>query len=633
VRTLDQTKCAARRWRSLAILLWRAAGWRAVAIAAFTVVRGLLPMFVIFSIGLLGGAVPGAVAHGLDSPEGTRALLALALVGAAFLAHGACDALATYTGRVLATRYALTVHDTVARCALTPASVKLLEEPAVVAEFAAVEEYERTGVYRDGIWYLQFLVSFRTQAVAVFVVLLGFRWWAPVVLLAGWLMVNWAGLRWIKKGIEAKHVESGAGLRRARYMRGLAVEPGAAKEIRIFGLGGWAVEQYTRGWRVAMTELWRSRKAGWSGIGLALAAHTTAHVLVLGALSSAALRGDVSVAALVVFVQAVLVSGVQGPAGEAQWTVGQVLLGADKVLQLEARTCGARSTGSDEHPMRVGPPRPPGPTRSATEVRLQRVSFTYPSRTRPTLEGLDLVVPASQSLGLVGENGVGKTTLIKLLCGLYQPDSGRVVLSNGVDGSLGTPPIAVIFQDFTRYDLSLRENVGLGCPALAADDAAIEMALRDAGAFDLLDSLPAGLDTVLSPAYDSGTELSGGQWQRVALARALLAVHGGAGLLVLDEPTANLDVRAEVEVFERLLDVTRGLTTILVSHRLSSVRRVDRIAVIAEGRVVEEGKHDELMARGGRYAAMYTLQAQRFVSSSTVGNHLAHGEQADDANA
>jgi len=171
--------------------------------------------------------------------------------------------------------------------------------------------------------------------------------------------------------------------------------------------------------------------------------------------------------------------------------------------------------------------------------------------------------------------------------------------------------IAVVFQDFTRYEMSARDNIGFGALDLAGDQRALEDAARRAGALDLVEALPRGWDTVLSRAYAGGRDLSGGQWQRIALARALLAVRHG-GVLVLDEPTASLDVRAEAEIFDHFLDLTRGLTTILISHRFSTVRHADRIVVLEGGRVLEDGAHDELVQAGGRYAEMFQMQASRF---------------------
>ena len=172
--------------------------------------------------------------------------------------------------------------------------------------------------------------------------------------------------------------------------------------------------------------------------------------------------------------------------------------------------------------------------------------------------------------------------------------------------------VAVIFQDFTRFHVTAHENVGYGARTMANQQARLREAAAKAGALNLIESLPLGWETVLSREYTGGAELSGGQWQRIALARALMAVEGGARLLILDEPTANLDVRAEAALYERFLDITAGLTTILISHRFSAVRQADRVVVLADGRIEEQGTHEELVALGGQYAHAYELQASRF---------------------
>jgi ATP-binding cassette subfamily B protein len=247
----------------------------------------------------------------------------------------------------------------------------------------------------------------------------------------------------------------------------------------------------------------------------------------------------------------------------------------------------------------------------APELRFVDVAFRYPAADRLVLEGFDLTVPAGSSLAIVGQNGAGKTTLAKLLCRLYDPTDGRIEV-DGVDlATLDVDAwrrrVTAVFQDFVRFELPLRDNVA---PDGAPDDV-IRAALVEAGAEDLAD-----LDTPLAKGYAGGTDLSGGQWQRVALARALCAVRQGAGVVLLDEPTAQLDVRGEAEIFERVLAATRQCTTILVSHRFSTVRHADRICVLEHGRVVELGSHDELMAAGGRYRTMFELQAQRFQAAA-----------------
>jgi ATP-binding cassette subfamily B protein len=242
----------------------------------------------------------------------------------------------------------------------------------------------------------------------------------------------------------------------------------------------------------------------------------------------------------------------------------------------------------------------------AREIRLRDVTFGYGDGAS-VLEHLNLTIPAGSSLAIVGQNGAGKTTIAKLLCRFYDPQSGAIEI-DGIDLREFDPAswrrrITAVFQDFLRLELPLRDNVA---PAGAPDEV-IRAALESAGAAHL-----AALDTVLARGYEGGTDLSGGQWQRVALARALASVDLGAGVVLLDEPTAQLDVRGEAEIFDRLLAATRHCTTILISHRFSTVRHADRICVLEHGRVIELGTHDELMDLGGRYRTMFDLQAQRF---------------------
>jgi len=254
------------------------------------------------------------------------------------------------------------------------------------------------------------------------------------------------------------------------------------------------------------------------------------------------------------------------------------------------------------------------------EIVFENVGFTYAGSTRPIYSGLDLTIKAGTSLGIVGNNGAGKTTLIKLLSRMYDPQEGRILV-DGIDLREFEPSswqrrVAAIFQDFVHYEYSAQDNVGFGHIEKRDDIDALNRVAALVGADRIIEDLPNGWQTILTRSYEGGAELSGGQWQRIALARALFAVEGGAGVLVLDEPTANLDARAEVLLFDRFLEVTKGATAVLISHRFSTVRRADKIVVIEDGKVVEQGTHDELLAVDGRYAYAFNLQAGRYEEDS-----------------
>ena len=258
----------------------------------------------------------------------------------------------------------------------------------------------------------------------------------------------------------------------------------------------------------------------------------------------------------------------------------------------------------------------------AGEISLHGVRFSYPHAPQTVLDGIDLTIPAGSSLAIVGVNGAGKTTLAKLLCRLYDPTEGTIEVDGvdlrELDIASWRRQVTAVFQDFVRFELSLRDNVAPMASAMAgASDDEIRAALAKAGADGLAD-----LDTPLAKGYPGGTDLSGGQWQRVALARALCAVHAGARLVLLDEPTAQLDVRGEAAIFEQLLSATRDVTTIVVSHRFSTVRHADRICVLEHGRVEELGTHEELMTQRGRYHTMFNLQARRFQATQDEEGHL-----------
>ncbi len=251
----------------------------------------------------------------------------------------------------------------------------------------------------------------------------------------------------------------------------------------------------------------------------------------------------------------------------------------------------------------------PVPVGLGSDIQVDSVVFRYPAQTRNAVDTIDVHIPKGQVVALVGENGSGKTTLAKIIAGLYSPTSGTVRVGGvdlaGLQGSARTRHAVTVFQDFARFALSAHDNIALGDTARMNDPARVQQSIDAAGLGGVIDALPNGLDTILASQFEGGVDVSSGQWQRFALARAF---YRDAPVLLLDEPTAALDARSEYLLFERVREIARGRTVILISHRLASVRDVDRIIVMRTGRIVESGTHQELIASGGLYAELTDLQ-------------------------
>jgi ABC-type multidrug transport system fused ATPase/permease subunit len=559
--------------------------------------HGLLPALFAIAMGVLVGAVQ----------RGEPLTAALVFVGGAFVLLQILTPIQTAVSHNLGDRIAAFLYDRLTEAAVRPQGMAHLEDASLTTDLTVARDFD-LGMTGPPLSYsLDFIAGGLVGMIgglASAAVLFAFNWWAPLVLASGWLATHWL-LR--ESGVwRDRNTEEVRGAQRdAHYLYRLAVDPPPSKELRLFGLARWTIDRFAKR-RTTLHQLQyeatrlRERPLAWSLVLVA-----AANIIVFWMLGSSALAGRMDLGRLVMF--AMCAVGTSAIAfGGLNWALdgASAPVAAVKRLEPSMASVGSLSSG-----------RAHAANMPAREIRFRHVAFAYPGGT-PVLDGFDLVIPAGSSLAIVGQNGAGKTTLAKLLCRLYDPQRGAIEI-DGIDVrdlnlTAWRARLAAVFQDFVHLELPLRDNVA---PAGAPDEV-IRAALAQAGASNL-----ASLDTILARGYEGGTDLSGGQWQRVALARALAAVRMGAGVVLLDEPTAQLDVRGEAEIFERLLDATRHCTTILVSHRFSTVRHVDRICVLEKGRVVELGSHDELMKLKGRYRTMFDLQAQRFASEDEEGRH------------
>jgi ABC-type multidrug transport system fused ATPase/permease subunit len=552
---------------------------------------------------LLRGVLPAvfAVAMGLlvASVEGRENLVpGLALVGVVFVLLQILAPIQQALGANLGDRTAAWLYDRLTDACVRPQGMGHLEDPKLTGDLTIARDFDlgMTGppLFISMDFIAGGLVEF-TGGVTSAIVLAAYAWWAPLVLGGAWLATHWL-LRESSVWRDRNTAEVRGAQRDAEYAYRLAVDPPASKELRLFGLVDWTIDRFVNrrtklhALQYKATRL-RERPVVWSMLLV-----IGANVLVFWSLASSAIDGSLSLGRLVMFAQCAVGTSMIAFGG-LNWALDGSASPVAAVLRLESSMGTAGALPSGQRPA-AGLP--------AKEIRFRNVSFAYPGGSS-VLDAFDLTIPAGSSLAIVGQNGAGKTTLAKLLCRLYDPQTGAIEI-DGVDVrelnlDSWRSRLTAVFQDFIRFELSLRENVA---PA-GAHDTAIQSALESAGAANL-----AGLDTVLAKGFEGGTDLSGGQWQRVALARALCAVQTGKGVVLLDEPTAQLDVRGEAEIFDRVLAASRHCTTILISHRFSTVRHADRICVLEHGKVVELGTHDELMAANGRYRTMFDLQAKRF---------------------
>jgi ATP-binding cassette, subfamily B, bacterial len=597
-----------RRLQLVRTLRYAPAGLVAT-VAAITTVSGLLPVAFILAGGLLTREIEGALARS-DGRDLQGVIVAFLLLMGLFLLSEMFLPLQGRLRWLLSKRIDGVARHRAIEAALAGNDMAHLHDEEMlrglrrvrgIVEHAVTPGTGATGTlgvareYLTGLACAAILIRFDPLlGVVVLAVALALRlrWRAEVIAIID---------AWID-GLDA--------MSEARYFVELGLGRQAALEARLFGLRDWIRQRITvagiRGW----TPTWRNRT-------LRLGRQSTIQVALSGGIAVIALRwgadqanrGSLTVADLAVFVPALFsVLGL----GRVFNDDTAVEYGAHTLPGLEHVEAGAALAVSREA---VG--RRVTPTENAPAIDLRGVSFRYPGTDADVLRSVDLAIPSGSSAAIVGLNGAGKSTLVRLMCGLYAPDRGTVSVDGvdlrQIDLDAWHRRIAPMFQEFVRLQVSVRQNVTAGAPERSADEAELREVLDDAGVTAFADRLPDGLETPLATWYADGTDLSGGQWQRVGVARAIYALDAGARFLILDEPTSNLDTSSEERLVERLLVGTAGeVTKLLITHRLSLARRTDRIFVLEQGEVVEQGSHDDLIAMGGRYASAFAMQAAMY---------------------
>jgi ATP-binding cassette subfamily B protein len=628
-------------WR----LLWASSKPLSVAVLAWAALDTFDGPLVVGALGYVVGAVPAAVAGGMSSPAGGRLITALVVAALLYAASLILDP----AGGALATAASQRITGQLQARLLTavsaPVTVAHLEDPDTLNRLASAEG-SLTGFfpgYAPVTWVGS--VAGRLSGVLGCAVIAAYFWWLGLLLLVMWLAVRQVILKSVlKQAIDMRGQTTE--MRRAWYYTGVGSKARDAKEVRVFGLARFFGGRYAQ----HFTESIRAGHAGLRGLHRRAAACFVVvlggYALAIAAIADAARTHAIGPRSLAIMLPMLAITAAAGNVSYDDITLAWTLFGLPDADRLEQDL---------RPPSELDGSRDPGDA-PRTAVRFEGVRFHYPAATggsgpgtsgpgtsstgssgtgssgtgssgtgssstgaagpRDVLAGVDLELAAGTSTALVGVNGAGKSTLVSLLARLRDPTGGRITV-DGTDVRTLDPgrwqrAIALMPQDPVRYPLTAYDNVAFGAVEHADDRAGVQRAAQLAGFAAVVGELPHGWDTVLSRELPDGAELSGGQWQRLALARALFATFHGARVLVLDEPTAALDVRAEARFYQRFHEITAGLTTLVISHRFATVRRAQRIYVLDGGVITERGRHDELVAAGGTYAEMYKLQAARF---------------------
>ena len=590
-------------------LLWKSSRPLAAGVIAWMVAGALLPVAVVISLGLVVGAIPGTVAHGISSADGHRLIAALVLAALVYALSLIADPVGNALGTAASARITSQLQERLLTAVSAPVGVGHLEDTEVLDRLARAEG-SLTGFFPgDAPVTWAGSLAGRISGVIGCLVLAIFQWWLGLLLLVMWLAVRQVLLTAVlRQAIDLRGMTTV--MRRSWYFVGVGTKARDAKEVRVFSLARFVAARFRREHELFLAGSRDDRRSLHRRAAICFLIVLAGYVLTLAVITHDARTHEIGVRGLAILIPMLAVTTSAGSISYGDITLAWALSGLPDADRLE-QDLTPRDTGLEGA-------RPVG-DRPRHRVVLEDVHFRYPGGTADVLAGVDLELRAGQSTALVGVNGAGKSTLVSLLGRLRDPTGGRILVDD-VDVRELDPvgwqrKIALMPQQPVRYPVSAYDNVAFGALEHAGDRDGVEQAARQAGFADVVPTLPGGWDTVLTRELPGGVDLSGGQWQRLALARALFATAHGARLLILDEPTAALDVRSEARFYRQFLDITQGLTTVVISHRFATVRQAATICVLDGGRITERGTHAELVAASGTYARMYELQAARFGAS------------------
>jgi ATP-binding cassette subfamily B protein len=608
--TADTRGPSAKRFAMPALIGYSFA--QAPVVAALTaitaVVAGAAPVGITIAIGELVDGLTSAIGHGTSTPAAWECYRWVAVVVVLFLLTHLADSAQKGLGRALGRRVTGRLGERVMVAASEPATIGHLEDPAYLGRIGrargdgAIDMPPGEAVFGFSTKASTWVTSIGSAALLTQV-----SWGLGLIVFAVFVVLHFRLVRNYRIAV-VESMNQTKKLRRTSYLRDVPTTPGAAREVRLFGLATFFRDAYHSQWRANMTEVWRRRREHdlfvvvvvvVTGVTVASVFYYLAHLAATGATTV----GDLAIGGLAVRALLQLLR-----ADDDDLRMG---FGSKAAAEAFAFPVAASPAGPDEAPWRE----------PVATISCEGLRFRYGGAGSEALHGIDLAVPAGQSLAVVGLNGAGKTTLARLLAGLDVPSGGCVrVGAAAIDDANRRSwqrQVVAVFQDFGRFELTVRDNIAFGSVARADDEEGLHAVAHQAGLLEFIEGLPNGWDTVLSSGYTGGVDASGGEWQRIAIARALFGLRHGARLLIMDEPAASLDARAEARLYDTFHELTAGATTIAISHRFATVRKAERVVVLDHGRIVEDGTHEDLITADGRYAELFRLQAKRFQEAAS----------------